>query len=113
MLDVADGRWYEDGREREAVRGCVDVDLSWSPSTNTLPIRRFGIAPGQSSGPLRAAWVRFPDLTLMSLDQEYRRLSDGRYRYMSRGGAFTAEIDVDEHGLVIDYGEFWRRVPRS
>src|SRR5918992_2835504 len=57
-LDVQDGHWYEDGNEREAVRGCIDVDLSWSPSTNPLPIRRLGLEAGERSGPVTAAWIR-------------------------------------------------------
>ena len=109
-LSVEDGRWYESGRERDAVRGCLDVDLGWSPSTNTLPIRRLNLAVGESSGPLTAAWVRFPELAIEPLPQEYRRLSERRYRYTSRGGAFTAEIDVDEHGVVVDYQGVWQRV---
>jgi uncharacterized protein len=109
-LRVVDGRWQENGREHEAVRGCLDADLNWSPSTNTLPIRRLGLAVGQGSGPLTAAWLRFPQLTLEPLPQEYRRLAERRYRYTSAGGAFTAELEVDEHGLVVDYGDVWRRV---
>ncbi len=109
-LSVEDGRWYESGRERETVRGCIDVDLGWSPSTNTLPIRRLNLAVGESSGPLTAAWVRFPELAIEPLPQEYRRLSERRYRYTSREGAFTAEIDVDEHGVVVDYQGVWQRV---
>ena len=109
-LRVEDGRWYESGRERDDVRGCIDVDLGWSPSTNTLPIRRLNLAVGESSGPLTAAWIRFPELAMEPLPQEYRRLSERRYRYTSRGGAFTAEIDVDEHGVVVDYQGVWQRV---
>ena len=65
---------------------------------------------GESSGPLTAAWIRFPELAIEPLPQEYRRLSERRYRYTSRGGAFTAEIDVDEHGVVVDYQGVWQRV---
>jgi len=109
-LTVENGRWYEDGRKRDTVRGSLDLDLGWSPSTNTLPIRRLNLGVGESSGAVTAAWVRFPELTLEPLPQEYRRLSERRYRYTSRAGAFTAEIDVDDHGLVIDYGDVWQRV---
>jgi uncharacterized protein len=109
-LTAADGRWVEDGREHESVRGCIDADLNWSPTTNTLPIRRLALAVGQSSGPVTAAWVRFPSLTPEPLVQEYTRLSERRYRYTSGEGTFTAEIEVDEHGLVVDYGDLWRRV---
>jgi uncharacterized protein len=109
-LAAKDGCWLADGREVEAVRGCVDVDLGWSPSTNTLPIRRLGLAVGAASGPVTAAWVRFPTLDVEPLPQEYRRLADDRYLYTSRGGAFRAELRVDAEGLVIDYEGGWRRV---
>jgi hypothetical protein len=47
-LTAEGGRWSVDGVERDAVRGCVDVDLGWSPSTNTLPIRRLELAVGDT-----------------------------------------------------------------
>jgi hypothetical protein len=112
-LVVEDDRWYQRGRENRAVRGCVDVDLGWSPSTNTLPIRRLKLKVGDSSGQLNMAWVRFPELEVELLPQEYRRLSKRRYRYASRRGSFTAEIQVDEAGLVVDYNGFWGRVLSS
>jgi hypothetical protein len=61
---------------------------------------------------LSAAWVRFPELTLQPLPQEYLRLGDCKYRYSSRGGAFVAELLVDEHDLVLDYEGFWQRAPK-
>lgn len=109
-ISVDNGRWYANGREAPSVSGAIDIDLGWSPSTNTLPIRRLHLAPGQSSGEIVAAWVRFPELTLEPLPQEYLRISDSRYRYSSRGGSFTAELLVDCNGLVIDYNGFWQRV---
>ena len=109
-LTVEDGRWLADGREQPALVGALDVDLGWSPSTNTLPIRRLSLAVGARSGPIVAAWVRFPDLALEPLPQEYERLAESRYRYSSRGGSFVAQLEVDEHGLVLDYEGQWRRV---
>ncbi len=109
-LAVEGNRWTVNGTELETVRGCIDIDLGWSPSTNTLPIRRLGLAVGEKSGTITAAWVRFPELTVEPLPQEYERLAERRYRYSSRGGAFTAELKIDEEGLVIDYEGIWRRV---
>lgn len=108
-LTVEDGRWIENGTERQAVRGCIDVDLGWSPSTNTLPIRRLGLAVGRKSGIITAAWVRFPELTLEPLPQEYHRLAERRYLYSSRGGAFKAELEIDENGVVLDYEGIWKQ----
>lgn len=104
------GRWYQNGSEVGTVRGAIDIDLGWSPSTNTLPIRRLGLNVGQSSGEFTAAWVRFPDLVLEPLLQEYSRVQDRLYQYSSSGGAFKAMLLVDEHGLVRDYEGIWRRL---
>src|ERR1700732_4365030 len=35
----AEGNWSHEGHRLEQVDGCINVDLEWSPSTNTLPIR--------------------------------------------------------------------------
>jgi hypothetical protein len=102
------GRWHNGSTEYESVRGCVDVDLGWTPSTNALPIRRLDLADGQSET-VAAAWVRFPELTLERLPQEYRRLAHRRYRYSSAGGQFVAELEVDDDGLVTTYGQIWSR----
>ncbi|MGE5277173.1 MAG: putative glycolipid-binding domain-containing protein [Acidobacteriota bacterium] len=101
-------RWRLPDRELEAVRGAIDVDLSFSPSTNTLPIRRLDLAVGESRDVV-AAWVLVPDLDVRLLPQRYTRLSESRYRYESRGGSFVAEIEVDELGLVKDYPGIWKR----
>jgi uncharacterized protein len=112
QITAQDGHWFENGVENQTVAGAIDIDLGWSPSTNTLPIRRLGLEIGQTSGELIAAWVRFPELTLQPLPQEYLRLADRKYRYSSRCGAFVAELLVDEHDLVLDYEGFWQRAPK-
>jgi hypothetical protein len=109
-IEARDGRWFENGRENQTVNGAIDIDLGWSPSTNTLPIRRLNLEIGQTSGEFSAAWVRFPELTLQPLPQEYFRLADRQYRYSSRGGAFVANLLVDDDDLVLDYAGFWRRI---
>ena len=109
-VQTKNGRWYENDQPNETVNGCIDIDLGWSPSTNTLPIRRLRLDTGQSSGPVMAAWVRFPDLTLQPLSQAYVRVSDQQYRYSSRGETFVAQITVDDEDLVLDYEGFWQRV---
>ncbi len=102
-------RWWSDGSELTAVRGCLDADISLSPSTNTLPIRRLSLARDESSDVV-AAWIRFPDLAIEPLPQRYVRSGENLYRYASNGGAFTADIEVDELGLVVRYPPLWERV---
>jgi hypothetical protein len=100
-------RWYFDGAERPDLVGCLDIDLGFSPLTNTLPIRRLNLEIGASAA-VRAAWVPLPGFDLLLLEQVYRRLDVSRYRYESGGGRFVADLDVDEEGLVLEYPRFWR-----
>ena len=86
--------------------GCIDLDLNFSPSTNTLPIRRLALAVGESAS-LTVAWLRFPEMTLEPLEQTYRRLGERTWEYASDG--FTARVEVDGEGLVTSYEGLWVR----
>jgi hypothetical protein len=57
------GLWRSSGQEIAEVHGCLDADLSVTPATNTLPIRRFDLGIGRSESVV-AAWIRFPELTV-------------------------------------------------
>jgi uncharacterized protein len=119
MLDliVRDGRWFSrtpdhqtrsvSEQELPALMGCVDVDLGVTPATNTLPIRRLNLKIGEAVT-LRAAWVKFPTLEVLPLEQRYERLSEFSYRYSSN--AFQAVLEVDELGLVTRYEGGWEQV---
>jgi hypothetical protein len=102
-------RWWVGGEPLEELDGIADVDLGFTPSTNTLPIRRLSLEVGSASD-LRAAWVRFPELSVEVLDQRYVRTGPGGYRYESRGGSFGADLTVDGLGVVVTYGDLWERV---
>jgi hypothetical protein len=112
LLLVADGSggWTVDGKAAPELEGCLDVDLGFTPSTNTLPIRRLALGQG-TAAEVAAAWVRFPELTPERLDQSYERLAADRWRYRSAG--FEAELVVDSSGLVTRYGDdIWTAVAR-
>jgi len=101
----AKGGWSVDGKTVRALKGATDVDLGCSPSTNTLPIRRLRLGIGASKT-IKAAWVRFPELTVVKADQKYTRLDEFTYRYAS--GDFEAELTVDDEGLVAAYADWMR-----
>jgi hypothetical protein len=107
-IDVDDTRkWTLNGRSCPALQGCDDIDLSFSPATNLLPIRRARAAVGARVS-VRAAWLRFPELTLEPLDQTYERVSESRYRYESRGGSFVAMLETNAVGFVTHYPGLWQ-----
>ena len=55
--------------------------------------------------------MRFPSLDVERLEQSYERLADGHYRY--RSGRFTADLAVDDDGMVRRYGVNWKAVATS
>jgi hypothetical protein len=92
------------------LRGAIDVDISATPFTNTLPIRRLSLQRGQSAEIL-AVYVQVPSLDVSGDKQRYTCLEAGkRYRYESVDSDFTRDIEVDEHGLVVTYPGLFRRV---
>jgi hypothetical protein len=108
-----EGGWAtRDGVAVPVLEGCVDVDLSMTPFTNTLPIRRLGLAPGESAE-LSVAYIRVGKTQVRAGPQRYTRLEsspEGRlYRYESLDSGFTADLPVDADGLVLDYPGLFRK----
>ena len=106
ITTAPDHRWFLNGVEQPSVRGCIDVDLNFTPATNVLPIRRLNLPFGREAN-VSAAWLRFPDFELEHLEQIYRRVDERTYRYESGGGEFVTELTVNQFGLVTSYPEFW------
>ena len=102
------GHWTRDGKRVSDVDGALDVDLGFTPATNTLPIQRLKLAVG-ASAPVTSAWLRFPELHLERLEQTYTRESERSYRYRAvvDGEPFTALLETDDVGRVLRYGNLW------
>jgi len=103
------GRWRRDGASVIDDPDALDCDLGFSPSTNTLPIRRLGLEIGQKRE-IAVAWILFPSFEVVHGRQSYERLTERAWRYRSAG--FEADLTVDDDGLVADY-YVWRAVARS
>lgn len=118
LLSDGQGNWTRpDGRAVPELRGCIDVDISVTPFTNTLPIRRLGLAPTESAELLVTYLVTYfegTELQAWPEPQQYTCLekSDrgGLYRFLSLDGGFTADLPVDADGLVLDYPGLFKRV---
>jgi uncharacterized protein len=113
LLTDGEGHWKRGGGEPvPELDGCIDVDISATPFTNTLPIRRLGLEPGESEE-LTVTYIRVPELLVGPERQRYGCLeaqTDGvLYRFEALPSGFTAELPVDTEGLVIDYPGLFRR----
>lgn len=104
-IEIVHGEWYLNDHNISAVKGCVDIDLNFSPVTNLLPIKRLDLRVGESET-VSAAWLRFPSFSLEPLEQVYTRKSDFVYNYRSSTG-FEADITVDRSGIVVEYASLW------
>lgn len=112
VLEIAGngtGRWSDAGGTWiPALDGCIDVDISLTPATNTLPIRRLDLEVGERVD-INVAYVLAPALGLRAAAQRYTRLGDGLWRFEGIDSGFTADIAVDAEGFVLKYPGLFRR----
>lgn len=105
------GSWSVDRRPAPHLKGAIDIDVTATPFTNTLPIRRLKLGPGQQKDIL-VAYVSLPDLAVTADPQRYTCIEPGGlYRFESSGGAFSRDIKVDDDGLVAEYPGLFKRLP--
>lgn len=103
------GNWRsEDGTEMPELRDCIDVDIMATPFTNTLPINRLRLAPGQSAD-LRMVYVTTPSLEVSVSTQRYSSRGDSGIFFESPAHDFTALLPIDDAGLVMDYPQLFTR----
>lgn len=106
------GGWQINGSPAPALARCLDVDLESSALTNTLPVHRLALTPGETRA-APAAYVRAAGMTVHRLEQTYRRDDDDgrrqRYYYTAPAFDYAAHLVYDEAGLVLDYPGIARR----
>jgi uncharacterized protein len=107
------GNWIDSSQNQnpiEELRGATDVDISVTPFTNTIPIRRLKLNRGEAKEIL-VVYVQLPGLKLSTDRQRYTCLEPNKlYRYESLDSEFTRDIEVDADGLVVTYPGLFRRV---
>jgi hypothetical protein len=110
LISDAEGRWTDgNGSPRDDLAGCIDIDISATPFTNTLPIRRLKLAVGERRV-IRVVYIALPELTAARVEQAYTCIEqDRRYRYEGITSRYTAELPVGADGFVIDYPGLFRR----
>jgi uncharacterized protein len=105
------GNWSDaSGKPLRKLHGAIDIDLSVTPFTNTLPIRRLKLRKGASAD-IVTVYIVAPALTITTDPQRYTCLEPRkRYRYESLDSDFTRDIEVDDQSMVVAYPGLFRRV---
>lgn len=106
-----EGVWLVDhgqGVVRNAFEGAMDVDVSACVLFNTIPVRRLGLHERAGEHTVPVVWVRLPDLSVQLVRQTYRCATPGAVTFSWND--FTADLTLDDRGLVIDYPGVAKRI---
>lgn len=109
ILSDGAGHWRRaDGAALPELAGCIDPDITMTPFTNTVAIRRLGSRVGEAAE-IKVAYILVPELTLRAAPQRYARPAERLWRFDGLDIDFTADITVDDDGFVVDYPGLFRR----
>lgn len=99
-----DHGWTLNGVLQPCGADCIDLDLSFTPATNLLPLRRCDLGPAKKAR-VRAAWLTPKLGSVEPLSQMYTGISSDRVQYSS--ATFEAELTVHPSGFVTHYPDIW------
>jgi len=88
---------------------CTDPDISYTPFTNTLAIKRLNLQVGEQSE-IIALFFDLPSLMPKPMRQRYTRKGEKQYLYENVDSDFQALLNIDDNALVIDYADRWKRI---
>jgi|ERR1700733_3302422 len=100
--------WYVNGQPDERFNGCIDIDISLTPFTNTLPINRLNLSEKEDKQ-IKVLYLDVLGRKMMPVLQKYTKLSPTSYKYENIPNDFEAVISVDDLGLVVDYPGLFKR----
>ncbi len=108
------GNWFGgDGAPLPELAGCIDVDISATPFTNTLPIKRRDWRVGQVRE-FSMVYISVPALAVSVEAQRYTCLDQSAtgatFRFEALSSDFSAMLPVDASGLVLDYPGLFQRL---
>ncbi|KIL43254.1 putative glycolipid-binding domain-containing protein [Jeotgalibacillus campisalis] len=105
------GSWLKDGESLEDMKGAVDIDISATPFSNSLPINRFFWEAGQKRK-LEVLYIEMPALTCEKVEQMYTFTGEqgGKRSFLYQCRDYETTIFVDQDGLVVEYPEAFKRI---
>ena len=101
-----DGEWTINGLPVPDVRGCIDLDLAFTPATNLFALRRLALEIGDGAD-APAAWLDIDTWRLVPLPQRYERRTESSYWYEAPSVGYAELIEVTDVGFVAQYTNLW------
>jgi len=111
LTSTGEGEWFnQHGIRIDELNGAIDVDISATPFSNSLPINRFDWEPNQKRE-FEMVYIFIPALEIKKVKQTYtyieRKENTRVFNYQCLD--FESSISVDEKGFVIDYPQLFTR----
>jgi hypothetical protein len=100
------GAWTINGTAVKGLDGCADLDLGFTPATNSLQLRRVALAEGQAAE-VPVAWLDVSAGTLERLDQRYDRRTATTYWYEAPRVDYAGMLEIEPTGFVRLYPRLW------
>ncbi|MBK9180461.1 MAG: putative glycolipid-binding domain-containing protein [Acidimicrobiales bacterium] len=105
-----EGSWrHVHGADRPDLAGCLDVDLTCTPFTETPLARRLDLGVGDHAE-LAVVHVDAVALEASPGRRRLTRLAPSRWRHQNLATGWAVDVDVDDDGLVLDEGGVSRRL---
>jgi hypothetical protein len=96
---------------RSEYDGALDVDVSFSPFFNTLPIRRTGLHQHAESITLPVVYVRLPELSVEASSISYNSTGPGPGAGIKlHSPVADTTVSVDSDGFILDYPGLAERI---
>ncbi|MGA4719802.1 putative glycolipid-binding domain-containing protein [Fictibacillus nanhaiensis] len=104
------GCWFDDnGDEIQSLRSAVDIDISCTPFTNSLPINRQSWTLDEPKL-FEMVYISAHDLSFKKVKQIYKLIHEDETRtFHYRSDTFESPVIVDKNGFVLDYPELFTR----
>lgn len=107
----SDRQWFDQKRnEIKELNGAIDIDISCTPFTNTLPINRTKWVLNEPQI-FKMVFITIPEMNIKKVEQIYTLIEEGNNNRMFhyKSGSFESMIKVDRDGLVINYPKLFNR----
>lgn len=108
------GKWYnEQNQEIPEFEGCIDIDISITPLTNSLPINRLKNVLEQRTR-ITVLYFDIENWKFKKVEQFYTNIAHNLYKYEGVFRNYAANIPTDNFGFVTTYPKLFKRIyPRN
>ena len=106
------GKYFINGKRSADFDSVTDIDITLTPFTNTLPIRRLLLKNGEKAT-INVAYFDVFEKTLKPATQHYSKISAREYLFQTGNKDFRATITIDSDGLVTNYPALFKMIAKQ